>query len=172
MWAQFRSNPLRRRRKLQPKRWYAGLSLQCGKVVRGGEHAGSLLAPVPFRLSLTTVWRSNWNNVVGYPLFKTKSHLSSKRKTPQRHGVPTSPSTRRQPSIDTTPTHQPNRRRVRLRAHRTARRAYVVSVSVSVVTYATAACAKPACAKPACATAACAMPATPPSSRRMSYPHA
>ena len=26
----------RRRRKLQPKRWYAGLSLQCGKVVRGG----------------------------------------------------------------------------------------------------------------------------------------
>ena len=38
--------------------------------------------------------------------------------------------------------------------------------------YATAACAKAACATPACATPACAMPATPPSSRRMSYPHA
>eukprot|EP00964_Phaeocystis_antarctica_P016716 scaffold9194_cov65-Phaeocystis_antarctica.AAC.2 len=37
---------------------------------------------------------------------------------------------------------------------------------------ATPACATPACATPACATPACAMPATPPSSRRMSHPHA
>ena len=37
---------------------------------------------------------------------------------------------------------------------------------------ATPAYAKAACATAACATPACAMPATPPSSRRMSYPHA
>ena len=34
--AQYVARLNNRRRKLQPKRWYAGLSLQCGKVVRGG----------------------------------------------------------------------------------------------------------------------------------------
>ena len=85
-------------------------------------------APVPFRLSLTTIWWTE-DNVVGYPLFKTKSHLSSKRKTPQRHGVPTSPSTRRQPSS------------TRRQPTRCAASASGPTMPRAAPTYATAACA-------------------------------
>ena len=90
--------------------------------------------------------------------FETKEPVQSENKLTR--GVPTSTSlsTRRQPT-------------------RCAASASGPTAPRAAPTYATAACATAAyataaCAKAACATPACAMPATPPSSRRMSHPHA
>ena len=129
--------------------------MQCGKVVRGGEHAGSLLAPVPFRLWLTTVLPFSRRGQRGWlppvqdeepPFVKAKDTAKTRRAnltidtTPTQHRHDANPPTKQAPR----PPQGPPHRAPRLR-----------SVSVSVSCHLRHGCLRQACLRQACLRHGC-----------------